>query len=510
LAERFMGVLEKRLVEITAAIPTVEHFERPDYLRELELLSQNRGALAGIVNAVTTNGSVAIRIVTLAAILGTVHPLLLALPLFMVAPIFTETRARRRRLSLMDRLAESYRLERYFETLAVTPEPAREVRLFGLGPEIVKRFLALRAEENRQTDRERLIGSLLGTVGWLIFAAAYLGALFFVAQLVSTGHASLGDMVVAITVAVQLAFLAAQLAATGPWFLDTIKAGSRYAWLVDYAETVARQLAWPDRQPAPSVLQAGVTLDRVTFRYGESGRAALDAVSMTLPAGSIVAVVGENGAGKSTLVKLLSRMYEPSSGRILVDGIDLRALDVEEWRRHQSAGFQDFMRFEFLAGEAVGVGDLPHIADGPALELALVRAGATDVVAALPGGLHTQLGRNFDGAELSGGQWQKMALGRAMMRPAPLLVLLDEPTAALDAEAEFALFQRYASAARDAGRRTGAITVLVTHRFSNVRMADLILVLAGGRLVEHGSHEHLIAAGGLYAELYELQARQYR
>ncbi|HUZ78335.1 MAG TPA: ATP-binding cassette domain-containing protein, partial [Chloroflexota bacterium] len=201
---------------------------------------------------------------------------------------------------------------------------------------------------------------------------------------------------------------------------------------------------------------------------------------------------------------------EPTSGRILVDGVDLRALEVEDWRTRLAAGFQDFMRFEFLAGEAVGVGDLPRVDHEPAIELALARAGASDMVGALANGLRTQLGLSFDGAELSGGQWQKMALARAMMRPIPLLVLLDEPTAALDAEAEYALFQRYATAARDAGQRSGAITVLVTHRFSNVRMCDLILVLASGRLVEQGSHEQLVAAGGLYAELYELQARQYR
>jgi ATP-binding cassette, subfamily B, bacterial len=510
LAERFMGVLEKGLVEITASIPTIEHFEHPEYLRELELLSLNRQALAGIVNAVTTNGSVALRIVVLTVILGLVHPALLLLPVFMVAPIFTETTARRRRIALLDRLAQPRRLEAYYESLLLTTDPAREIRLFGLGPELTQRFVDLRDYINRETDRERLVGSLIGVWGWLVFSAAYLGALVLVTVLVSTGQAGLGDMVVAVTVAVQLAFLAAQLAGTGPWFVDTIKAGARYTWLVDYAAEVARIFAPIRVMPAPDRLQDGIVLDGVSFHYGDASTPALSNVQIRIPAGSIVAVVGENGAGKSTLVKLLSRMYEPVSGRILVDGIDLRSVDVAKWRSRLSAGFQDFMRFEFLASESIGVGDVQRVGDRAAVEHAIARAGATDVIDGLPNGLATQLGRSFDGAELSGGQWQKLALARAMMRPGPLLILMDEPTAALDADAEFHLFQRYALGAREASRNSGAITLLVTHRFSNVRMCDLILVLADGKLVEHGTHADLLAAGGRYAELYELQARQYR
>jgi len=510
LAERFIGVLDKRLVEITASIPTIEHFEHPDYLRELELLSLNRQALAGIVNTVTTNGSVALRILVLTAILASVHPVLLVLPIFMVALIYSETRARSRRIDLLDRLAEHRRLESYYETLLLTTEPAREVRLFGLGPELMRRFVEVREYINRETDRERLIGSVIGISGWLVFAAAYLGALVLVAALVSAGLAGLGDMVIAITVAVQLAFLAAQLAATGPWFVETVKAGARYAWLVDYADSVARRFANVRTVAAPQRLQDGIVLEHVSFHYGDAREPALSDVSIRLPAGGIVAVVGENGAGKTTLVKLLSRMYEPVNGRILVDGVDLRSFDVAEWRSRLTAGFQDFMRFEFVAAETVGVGHVSRVGDRAAVEAALERAGANDVVDGLPDGLATQLGRSFDGAELSGGQWQKLALARAMMRLGPLVMLMDEPTAALDADAEFHLFQRYALAAREASRTSGGITVLVTHRFSNVRMCDLILVLAGGNLVEYGTHADLLAAGGRYAELYELQARQYR
>jgi len=210
-------------------------------------------------------------------------------------------------------------------------------------------------------------------------------------------------------------------------------------------------------------------------------------------------------------VKLLARFYEPTEGRILVEGVDLRCFDPAEWRTRWAAGFQDFARFELLAGETVGVGDLPRMEEKAAIGSALARAAATDVVDGLPHGTRTPLGRTFDdGVELSGGQWQKLALGRAMMRESPLVLVLDEPTASLDAFTEHELFSRYAQTAGRVAAETGAITILVSHRFSTVQMADFIVVLDSGRLVEVGSHEELMSRGGLYAELFELQARAYR
>jgi ATP-binding cassette, subfamily B, bacterial len=263
-----------------------------------------------------------------------------------------------------------------------------------------------------------------------------------------------------------------------------------------------------------------------------------------------VALVGENGAGKTTLVKLLCRLYEPSAGRILVDSVDLRRMAPEEWRARTSAAFQDFVRFELVVRESVGVGgleELVRLSPAEADEVvrgALVRAGAEEVPAGLPSGLETQLGKTWEGGvDLSGGQWQKLALGRAFMREGqpstrvnarpegekaqragpwaagaqgvrergggPLLVAFDEPTAAIDAPTEHALFERFAAAARSGASR-GTVTLIVSHRFSTVRMADLILVLQDGRIAEQGSHAELMAMGGAYAELYGLQARAYR
>jgi ATP-binding cassette, subfamily B, bacterial len=233
---------------------------------------------------------------------------------------------------------------------------------------------------------------------------------------------------------------------------------------------------------------------------------------VSLPAGAVVAIVGENGAGKSTLVKLLAKMYEPSSGLILVDETPLSRMSAAEWRSRMAGAFQDFFRFEFLARHTVGLGDVARLDDERAVERAIERAGAADVVAGLSSGLATQLGPTWPGGvDVSFGQWQKLALARGFMREDPLLLVLDEPTAALDAETEHALFERYAAAVRDEGRdASGRITVLVSHRFSTVRMADLIIVLDGARVAEVGTHDALMAKGGQYAELYGIQATAYR
>jgi ATP-binding cassette subfamily B protein len=282
-----------------------------------------------------------------------------------------------------------------------------------------------------------------------------------------------------------------------------IDGSRRLAWLEDYAASI---VASADA-PAPTLLRQGIRLEGVSFAYPGTERRVLDSVDVELPAGSVVALVGENGAGKTTLVKLLCKLYEPTSGRILVDGAPLDRMRAEDWRSRLAGAFQDFFRFEFVARHSVGLGDVPRMDDGAAVGAAVHRAGADDVVARLPAGLDTQLGPGWPGGvEVSFGQWQKLALARGFMRKEPLLLVLDEPTAALDAETEHALFERYASAARG----TTGLTILVSHRFSTVRMADLIVVLDGSRVAQVGTHEDLMARGGPYAELYGIQAAAYR
>jgi ATP-binding cassette subfamily B protein len=240
-------------------------------------------------------------------------------------------------------------------------------------------------------------------------------------------------------------------------------------------------------------------------------RSAVSGIDLHLPAGRTVAFVGDNGAGKSTLVKLLSRLYDPTEGRILIDGIPLDEIAPDAWRDRLSAGFQDYATLRFLAAETIGVGDLDASMDRDQIRAAVTAGQADPVVAILPAGLDTQLGTEFaGGVGLSGGQWQRLALARAFMRSSPLLMLLDEPTAALDPEAEHAVYTQYGRTARELAARTGAVTVLVSHRFSTVRMADLIVVLDGGRVREVGTHAELLSAGGRYAELFTLQASAYR
>ena len=263
-------------------------------------------------------------------------------------------------------------------------------------------------------------------------------------------------------------------------------------------------------QPPPQRLSHGIRFDHVSFKYPGTDRLVLDDVNVDFPAGSVVAIVGENGAGKSTLVKLLAKLYEPTSGRILVDETDLARIAPTDWRAQLAGAFQDFFRFEFVARHTVGVGDIPRLDDEPAVVAAVSRAGADDVVVKLTGGLETQLGRTWPGGvDVSFGQWQKLALARGFMHDEPIVLVLDEPTAALDAETEHALFERYAAAVRGDSTE-GRITILVSHRFSTVRMADLIVVLDGARVVECGSHEALMARAGQYSQLYGIQAAAYR
>jgi ATP-binding cassette subfamily B protein len=338
-----------------------------------------------------------------------------------------------------------------------------------------------------------------------LFGFALVGAAAFVG---TVQDATAGEMVLVLVAGSRLSQYVSQTASDMHFFRTIwLDCSRRLAWLEDYAASEAR-----GEEAAPVVLRDGVRFEQVSFRYPGADKYALEDVNIQLPAGKVVAIVGENGAGKSTLVKLICGLYQPTNGRILIDGADLGSMDLADWRGRLSGAFQDFFMFEYPVQQAVGVGDLPNIDSAGHVRAALSRAGAARLVVDLPQGLGTHLGVTWEsGVALSHGQWQRIALARAYMRRTPLVLVLDEPASALDAETEHALFDRYAQAARDDQRvHTGGLTILVSHRFSTVQMADLIVVIVGAGIAEFGTHEALMTMDGTYAELYNLQAASYR
>jgi ATP-binding cassette subfamily B protein len=442
-------------------------------------------------------------------LLAALHPALLLVPLFGIPGVLFGAAGARITQRAYDETAEELRFSALLFDIATGPVPGKEVRIFGLAPELRGRLADRQRHTLESLTRARLRAATLTTLGSLIFAVAYVAAVALVAWQVIEGRATLGDLTLAVAAVATVSNLVSAAVTQVSWLSGTLRMINRFIWMVDYAAEARPTIA--DPADVPDRIAEGITIDGVSFTYPGTDIEVLHEVNLQLPAGSTVAVVGDNGAGKTTLVKLLCRFYEPTTGVIALDGVDIARFDHESWRGRISAGFQDFAAFELLARETVGVGDLASIGSDDAVLGALDRANAADVLTSLPTGLDTQLGRSFDGGvDLSTGQWQKLALGRALMRETPLLLVLDEPTASLDAQTEHALFERYATSASAVASQTGAITVLVSHRFSTVRMADLILVVNDGRLVESGTHDELMAMAGSYAELFEIQASAYR
>jgi ATP-binding cassette, subfamily B, bacterial len=504
--DRVTIALESHVARLQASIGTIAHQERPDYLDRLSMLRNQVFVLDHMYMSVFSTLGWILRLVVTMALLVSVHPALILLAVFAIPTVLTSNWRPGVERAAMERGAQPARLARHLFDLATTAAPGKEVRVTRIGARLLRDRRAAWERSYAPIARARRQSAAWHALAWAVFGLAYVGAIVFVSSGVG---APPGDVLLVLAAGARLsAYIGATVGEVGFLRGFWMDGSRRLAWLEDYAAQVA---AAADRA-VPARLTHGITLDRVSFTYPGTSRVVLDDVSLVLPAGRVIAIVGENGAGKTTLVKLLAKMYEPSAGAILVDDVPLVRLPAEAWRERMAGAFQDFFRFEFLAQQTVGLGELARIDDRAAVGAAIARAGATDVVSRLPSGLDTQLGPTWPGgAELSFGQWQKLALARGFMRERPLLLVLDEPTAALDAETEHALFERYALAARDpAVARDGRITILVSHRFSTVRMADLIVVLDGARLVEVGTHEALMARGGPYAELYGIQAAAYR
>ncbi|HEX2118066.1 MAG TPA: ABC transporter ATP-binding protein, partial [Acidimicrobiales bacterium] len=442
------------------------------------------------------------------ALLAMVHPLLILLPVVAGPGVALQFNAYRKHFARHDRSAPDERLARHYLELATEPAAAKEVRLFALGPHLIERHRRLTDEYNGMLFRDQLHRAWAGVAAGSLYGAGLAGSIGFVGWLALDGRASLGDVALVVQVARMAVGQVQSAARQAAWLAELAFVGERYLWLLDYRPNVV--VKPPDEAvPAPDQVREGIAFDHVSFTYPGTDEEVLTDVSLFIPAHTTVALVGENGAGKTSLVKLLCRFYDPTAGRITVDGTDLRDIDLDGWRARTGAAFQDFVHFQLVASEAVGVGDLPAIDDLERVGASAEQAGAGRVIERLPSGLSTQLGRWFEGGvDLSEGEWQRVALARGLMRPAPALLVLDEPTASLDPRAEHEVFATFAAMARGKAGDS-PITILVSHRFSTVRMADMIVVLHDGRIEEVGSHDQLLAAGGRYGQLFRLQASRY-
>jgi ATP-binding cassette subfamily B protein len=502
--ERLTITLEAHVARLQASAASVEHHERQEYVDRLSMLRNQVFVLDHLYFSLFTTCGWILRLGVTLALLVSIHPALALLTLFALPTVFTSTWRPEVERKADERGAWANRLARHLFDLATTAPPGKEVRVTGIGLSLIAQRRSAWQYWFGPVAAARRGTAGWQTLSWAVFAAAYVAAVVFVSSVIK---ASPGSVLLVLAAGSRLsAYMGAAVGEIGFLRGFWLDGSRRLAWLEDYVAS----LQYGADAPAPAIIKEGIELEHVSFAYPGTARLVLEDVSLRLKPGSVIALVGENGAGKTTLVKLLCRLYQPSSGRILVDGVDLARIAPEAWRSRLAGAFQDFFRFEFSALNSVGVGDLPRYEDELAVAAAVNHAGADDVVDRLAHGLQTQLGPTWpEGVEISFGQWQKLALARGFMRGQPLLTILDEPTAALDAETEHALFERFALAARE---RTsdGCVTILVSHRFSTVRMADFIVVLDGARVVESGSHDELMAKAGQYAELYGMQAAAYR
>ena len=501
--DRVAVALESHIARLQASVATITHHERPEFLDRLAMLRDQVFVLDHMYASLFSTCGWVLRLAVTVVLLASVDPLLGLLAFFALPTVIASSWRPGVERVVEERFAWANRLARHLFNVATTAAPGKEVRVTRIGDRLIRDRRAAWEQWYGPVASARWGSAWWHVAGWAIFGVAYVASVAFVA---SRPNITPGDILLVLAAGSRLsAYISATVGEIGFLRGFWLEGSKRMAWLEDYAAAAAESA----NEMPPARLHRGIRLEHVSFAYPGTTKQVLDDVNLELKAGSVIAIVGENGAGKSTLVKLLCRMYLPNSGRILIDGVDLARIPPEEWRARLAGAFQDFFRFEFRARHTVGLGDMPRFEDEPAVIAAVSRAGADDVIEKLRSGLETQLGATWpEGAEVSFGQWQKLALARGFMRDHPLLLVLDEPTAALDAETEHALFERYAAAARSGS--DGRITILVSHRFSTVRMADQIVVLDGARVAETGTHEELIAKRGQYAELYGIQAAAYR
>ncbi len=459
-------------------------------LRPLSLVTRTFGLFQSALSLVTYGG-----LLLNFSIWAVVVLLVAALPAFIA-----ETRFAGEAFRLFRWRSPETRQQHYLETLIAREDYAMEVQLYQLGPMMLQRyrniFDQLYGEDRDLTIRRGFWGYLLGLLSTATFYAAY----GWIVLEAIAGRISLGDMTMYLMVFRQgQSTFSAALTSIGGMYEDNLYLSNLYEFL-------EQDVPKPHGKLTKGVIPGdGIRFENVSFTYPGGSKPVLNGISLHLKPGEKLAIVGENGSGKTTLIKLLTRLYTPDSGRILLDGRDLEEWDINVLRRRIGVIFQNFVRYQFTVGENVGVGDVDYLEDKPRWEIASDKGMARPFIESLPESFGTQLGRWFKGGqELSGGQWQKIALSRAFMRTGADILVLDEPTAAMDAEAEVRIFDHFRTITQN------QMVVLISHRFSTVRMADKIVVMAGGELIEQGTHEELLKLGGRYARLFSIQAAGYQ
>ncbi len=501
LGDLFANQTSVRIMEHAATLD-LEQFEDPAFYDKLERARQQTVGRTVLLSQVLGQIQDLITMVFLAGGLVAFNPWLILILLVAVIPAFVgENHFNQQSYSLVRSWTPERRELDYLRFMGASDESAKEVKIFGLSGFLIHRFHELSQQfflKNKGLSVRRASwGGLLSAVGTAGYYVAYV---VIIHQTVG-GRISIGDLTFLAGSFRQMRGLLEGILSR----FSSVSQGALYLRdLFEYFDIQPNIVSSAQALPFPKVIRQGFVFENVGFKYQHSERWANRHLSFTLHPGEKLALVGENGAGKTTLVKLLARLYDPAEGRILLDGHDLREYDLRELRENIGVIFQDFVRFKMTAGINIAIGRISEQANQPRIEQSAHQSLADSVIAKLPAGYGQMLGKSFGkGVELSGGEWQKIALGRAYMRDAQVLIL-DEPTAALDARAEYEVFQRFAELT------AGKSAVLISHRFSTVRMADRILVLENGQLIESGSHEELLSVNGRYAELFRLQARGYQ
>lgn len=507
LAEKVTFYWQRELMELSAKAKGIRHHEDPQFRDQAELLLRHQGMVSDLLDELFRHVGVAASLCGVVILLYGVHPFLPLVLAFALPHVFLGAVTEKILEASRERIIEKERLAIEFFDLSTAPASAKDMRTLQLEQYVLDRFDQLTQHVQKDRFSSILKGDLLYWLGQSVFSLGLVGAAVLMVLRAISGQVSAGEVLMTLTLLQRVTTDVESGMEAFAWFARLRNFSKRYFQLMDHLTAQFPSSEKIDETSLPAT--EGISIEGLTFGYPNSSDKAVSNVNLVLPKGKVVALVGENGAGKSTLVKLLCGFYEPENGSVTIGGFPLSRFDVRLWRTNLTAVFQDSFRFEFLLHESVGIGNLARAGDTRFIAGALEAAGAEKLYERLPRGLATQLGARFgEGVDLSTGQWQQVALARALMRDQPILFILDEPTSNLDPLAERSFMERIVRAARDMAADAAACVLLISHRPSTIRTADLIGLIENGRLVQLGSHEELIQKEGSYAQLFAKAERE--